>query len=101
MEAQKALAREKIAARVVSMPSWELFEMTSDDYKKQVLPPTVKARLAVEAGLPMGWEKYVGDNGDVLGITGFGASAPGSVVMEKFGFTTANVVVRAKKLLGR
>ncbi len=101
LEAQKDLAREKIAARVVSMPSWELFERTTDDYKRQVLPPAVKTRLAVEAGIPMGWEKYVGDNGAVIGMTGFGASAPGSVVMEKFGFTAANVVARAKKLLGR
>ncbi len=101
VEAQKELALEKIAARVVSMPSWELFEMTSNDYKRQVLPPAVKTRLAVEAGIPMGWEKYVGDNGAVIGMPGFGASAPGSVVMEKFGFTTANVVARAKNLLGK
>ncbi len=101
IEAQKDLVRNKIAARVVSMPSWELFEMTSADYKRQVLPPEVKIRLAVEAGIAMGWEKYVGDQGDVISMTGFGASAPGPVVMEKFGFTTANVVARAKKLLGR
>ena len=101
LEAQKELSLDNIAARVVSMPSWELFEMTSDDYKRQVLPPSVKTRLAVEAGIPMGWEKYVGDNGDVISMTGFGASAPGSVVMEKFGFTTDNVVARAKKLLGK
>ncbi|MCP3954996.1 MAG: transketolase [Desulfobacterales bacterium] len=101
LEAQKELARDKIAARVVSMPSWELFERTAPDYRRQVLPPTVKVRLAVEAGITMGWEKYVGDQGDVIGMTGFGASAPGSVVMEKFGFSTANVVARAKKLLGR
>ena len=101
LEAQKELALDNIAARVVSMPSWELFEMTSDDYKRQVLPPAVKTRLAVEAGIPMGWEKYVGDNGDIIGMTAFGASAPGSVVMEKFGFTTDNIVARAKKLLGK
>jgi transketolase len=75
--------------------------MSSDDYKRQVLPPAVKTRLAVEAGIPMGWEKYIGDNGDVIGMTGFGASAPGSVVMEKFGFTTDNIVARSKKLLGK
>jgi len=101
LEAQKELALDNIAARVVSMPSWELFEMSSDDYKRQVLPPAVKTRLAVEAGIPMGWEKYIGDNGDVIGMTGFGASAPGSVVMEKFGFTTDNIVARSKKLLGK
>ena len=101
LEAQQELAQDKIAARVVSMPSWELFEMTAADYKRQVLPPSVKVRLAVEAGIGMGWEKYVGDQGDIICMTGFGASAPGPVVMEKFGFTTANVVARAKKLLGR
>lgn len=101
LAAQKELAQDKIAARVVSMPSWELFEMTGSDYKRQVLPPAVKTRLAVEAGISMGWEKYVGDSGDVICMTGFGASAPGPVVMEKFGFSTANVVERAKKLLER
>jgi len=101
LAAQKELAEDKIAARVVSMPSWELFEKTGADYKREVLPPAVKVRLAVEAGIAMGWEKYVGDQGDVISMSGFGASAPGPVVMEKFGFTTANVVARAKKLLGR
>ncbi len=101
LEAQKTLALEGITARVVSMPSWELFEMTSPDYQQQVLPAAVKTRLAVEAGIPMGWEKYVGDSGDIIGMTGFGASAPGSVVLEKFGFSADNVVARAKKLLGR
>jgi transketolase len=75
--------------------------MTSPDYQRQVLPPSVKTRLAVEAGIPMGWEKYVGRAGDVIGMTGFGASAPGPVVMEKFGFTAEQVIARAKKLLGR
>jgi len=101
LAAREDLAKEDITARVVSMPSWELFEMTSPDYQRLVLPPTVKIRLAVEAGIPMGWEKYVGSEGAVVGMQSFGASAPGSIAMEKFGFTTDRVVARAKELLGR
>jgi len=101
LAAQETLAKEGIAARVVSMPSWELFEMTSPDYQREILPPSVKSRLAVESGIPMGWEKYVGSVGAVIGMNGFGASAPGSVVMEKFGFTVDRVVAGAKKLLDR
>jgi transketolase len=66
-----------------------------------VLLPSVRARLAVEAALPMGWHRYVGDSGDIIGVERFGASAPGNVVMEKFGFTAGNVVERARGLLGR
>ena len=101
LAARDELAAENIAVRVVSMPSWELFERTSVDYQHQVLPPSVKKRLAVESGIAMGWEKYVGSEGTVISMNGFGASAPGSVVMEKFGFTTDRVVAGAKELLGR
>jgi transketolase len=99
--ARQKLAEKKIQARVVSMPSWELFDQQSPDYRNQVLPPSVQPRLAVEAALPQGWHRYVGDGGDVLGIERFGASAPGNVVMEKFGFTVDHVVERALALLGR
>jgi transketolase len=85
--ASEQLAEHNIQARVVSMPSWELFEQQPQAYRETVLPRTVRARLAVEAGLPLGWHRYVGDGGDVLAIERFGASAPGNVVMEKFGFT--------------
>lgn len=99
LEAQQELARNDIAARVVSMPSWELFREQPKQYRDQVLPPQVKARLAVEAGAPQGWCEWVGDNGDVIGITRFGASAPGAENFEYYGFTVDNVVKRARKLL--
>ena len=99
LEAQKRLALENIAARVVSMPSWELFEQTPQEYKDRVLSPDVTLRLAVEAGSPMGWEQYVGNSGAIIGIKGFGASAPGGTVMEQFGFTPENIVQKAMELL--
>jgi transketolase len=99
LKAQKILAEKKIAARVINMPSWELFEENDADYKKEVLPPQVTARLAVEAGIPMGWERYVGLSGQVVGMTGFGASAPGNTVLAKFGFTAENVAARAEEML--
>jgi transketolase len=97
--AREKLAAENIRARIVSMPSWDLFEAQSQEYRDHVLPPSVTARLAVEAGVAQGWSKYIGDNGDVLGMTGYGASAPYQVLFEKFGFTTDNVVARAKHVL--
>lgn len=99
VEAQKNLWQDKIAARVVSMPSWELFEMQPKEYRDGVLPPAVHARLAVEAGVPQGWERYIGDGGDMLGIDRFGASAPYQVLLDKFGFTAANVTSKAVELL--
>lgn len=86
--------------RVVSMPSWELFDAQEAAYQESVLPKAVTKRLAVEAGITMGWCRYVGAEGDVIGVDRFGASAPGDLVMEKFGFTVENVVSRAKALLG-
>jgi transketolase len=88
-----------MAVRCVSMPSWELFEAQPQDYRDQVLPPQVTARLAVELGVPQGWERYVGARGDMLGIDHFGASAPADVLLREFGFTVANVVARAHALL--
>ncbi len=99
--AQKKLQEQGIAARIVSMPSWELFDAQPPEYRDAVLPPSVRARLAVEAGVPQGWHKYVGSDGDVIGLDRFGASAPYAVIFEKLGFTVDNVVARAKKLVGK
>jgi transketolase len=98
LEAAKLLAAEGIRARVVSFPSWKLFEEQTAEYKASVLPPGVP-RLAVEAGATMGWWKYVGLDGDVIGLDRFGASAPGPIVMAKFGFGAENIAARAKKLV--
>lgn len=84
-----------IAARVVSMPCWELFEEQPEEYRNKVLPPHITARVAVEAGLTQGWRRYVGDKGSVVGIDHFGASAPAGVLFKEFGFTADNVVVNA------
>ena len=97
--AAEVLNKQDIAVRVVSMPSWELFDAQPQIYRDSVLPPTVRARLAVEAGVSQGWHRYVGDAGAVLGVDRFGASAPGSVLLERYGFTVANVVAMARALL--
>ena len=99
LDARDALAEEGIAARVVSMPSWELFEAQSDEYRDSVLPSSVPARLAIEPGVKLGWERYVGPRGDVIGLERFGASAPYEVVFENLGFTAGHVVEKAKTLL--
>lgn len=99
VDAQKALLNEGIHASVVSMPSWDRFEEQSKEYKESVIPKAVKKRLAIEMAAPFGWERYVGDEGDILAINGFGASAPGGKVMEEYGFTVENVVSRVKALL--
>jgi transketolase len=97
--AQKLLATEGIAARVVSRPSWELFDAQPRDYRESVLPPAVTARVAVEAGVPLGWERYVGSEGEIVAMNRFGASAPYTVLAEKFGFTAEAVAARAKSVL--
>jgi transketolase len=81
------------------MPCWELFEEQSQDYRDEVLPSTVSKRVAVEAGVPQGWDRYVGLSGVVVGLDRFGASAPGDVVMRELGFTVENVVSKARGLL--
>jgi len=81
------------------MPSWELFEAQPQEYRDSVLPPSVHARLAVEAGATLGWHRYVGGHGDVIGVDRFGASAPGSVVMREYGFCVERVCARAEALL--
>jgi transketolase len=99
IEAQKKLQEEKISARVVSMPSWELFERQKEEYKESVLPKSVKKRLAVEAACEFGWAKYTGDEGITITVNKFGASAPGEIVMEKYGFTVENIVEHVKDLI--
>lgn len=99
VKAQEALAEEGIQVRVISMPSWDLFDQQDQAYKDSVLLPDVKARLAVEMAHPFGWERYVGDKGAILGISTFGASAPGDRVISEYGFTVENVVSRVKSLL--
>ncbi|MDD5371067.1 MAG: transketolase C-terminal domain-containing protein, partial [Anaerolineaceae bacterium] len=99
MAAQPILAGKNIRARVVSMPSWELFDQQPREYRDSVLLPEVQQRLAVEAGSPQGWERYTGCRGEVLGIDRFGASAPGPVVMREYGFTVENVVQHAEELV--
>jgi transketolase len=101
LEAQKLLAEEGIAARVVSMPSWELFEAQPQDYRDSILPPEITARVAVEAGVPFGWERYVGAQGEIVALNRFGASAPYQVLAEKWGFTAKAVAARVKAYLGR
>ena len=100
LEAKKSLENEGIRARVVSMPSWEIFEEQPPEYKASVLMPGVP-RLAVEAGSPLGWWRFVGSDGDVIGLDRFGASAPGKIVLEKLGFSAENVAARAKALVNR
>jgi transketolase len=99
LAAGQALAESGVAVRVVSFPSWELFARQDQSYRDSVLLPGVKARLAVEAGIGIGWERWVGDAGEIIAMQGFGASAPAKVLFEKFGFTVENVLARARKLL--
>ena len=99
--AQEELRAEKIRARVVSMPSWELFDEQPQEYRDSVIQPQLKARLVVEAGSPQGWHRYAGDGGEVLGVDRFGASAPGEVMLREYGFTVENVCGRALALLQR
>jgi transketolase len=101
LEAAQRLAEQGTSARVVSMPCWELFAAQPQDYRDEVLPPEAKARLSVEAGVALGWSKWVGDEGDSLSIERFGASAPGTTVLEHLGFTVDAVVDRALALRTR
>ena len=95
--ASEGLAKEGITAQVVSMPCWKLFEKQSQEYKDSVIPPSVKARVGIEAGVDQGWHKYLGEKGYFLGLSAFGASAPGKVCFEKFGITAENVIQAARK----
>jgi transketolase len=101
LEAGRRIAAEGAAVRVVSMPCWELFADQPADYRDEVLPPDVHARLSVEPGVELGWSRWVGDRGDSISIEHFGASAPGPTVLEEFGYNLDNVVARATALLQR
>jgi transketolase len=93
------LAAEGVNVRLVSFPSWELFEQQDETYRSQVILPEVKARLAVEAGSTMGWERWVGDRGDVIGIDRFGASAPYKTIYKEYGLTPEAVIEKARAIL--
>ncbi len=99
IKAADTLKEKGINARVVSMPSWELFEKAPSYYQRRILPPAVKTRIAVEAGITMGWERYVGKSDRVIGIKGFGASAPGARVLAEYGFTPDTIVKKAMAIL--
>jgi len=100
IEAEQKLANEGIKANVISMPCWKLFEKQPTEYKASVLPPKVKARVGIEAGVELGWGKYLGDKGVFIGMSSFGASAPGELCFQKFGITVENVVQAAIRLCG-
>ena len=106
-EVQLAWARSRfwrkqgIKTRVVSMPCWELFEEQDQSYRDEVLPPDVKKRISIEAASPMGWHKWVGSEGDIIGVETYGASAPAEIIFEKYGFTVDNVVQHGLALMGK
>ncbi len=99
MQAWEKLTSDGIAARVVSLPCWELFDEQPIEYKQEVLPPDVSARIAVESASALGWRQYVGDRGAIIAMHSFGASAPAETSMEKFGFTSENIIAKARELL--
>jgi transketolase len=99
--AEPVLRERGLRVRLVSMPSWELFERQSAEYRESVLPRAVKARIAVETARSFGWERWVGSEGDILGVDRFGASAPGDLLMKEYGFSVDHVVARALALLGK
>jgi transketolase len=101
LDAGKMLAADNVNVRVVSLPSWEMFDRQTAEYRESVLPTTARVRVAVEAGRTLGWERYVGLDGAVVGIDCFGASAPYTTIYENFGVTAQNVAAQARKLLGR
>jgi transketolase len=101
LEAQRILGGQRIGARVVSMPSWELFRRQPRAYREEVLPPGTTARVSIEAASSLGWREFGGDAGATVGLDRFGASAPGAKLFEEFGFTAAEVASRAASLLRR
>lgn len=101
IQAAGILATEGLNLRLVSFPSWELFEAQSQEYRERVFPPQVKARLAVEAGVSLGWERWVGDSGIVIGVNKFGASAPYTILYEKYGLTVENILEKARSLVAK
>ena len=101
MGAKAILKEQGIDARVVSIPSFELFDEQSAEYKESVLPKNVRARVALEAASSFGWGKYVGFDGEIISIDHFGASAPASILFKEFGITVENVVAAAKKVVNK
>jgi transketolase len=99
LAAAERLETEGVPARVVSLPSWELFEAQPAEYRATVLPPNLRARVTVEAASPMGWLRYATEGGEILGLDHFGASAPGEVALERMGFTVERVVEAAKRVV--
>jgi transketolase len=99
LEAYEKLREKGIPSRIVNMPSWELFEGQPEDYRHRVLPPHVRTRISIEAGSTHGWYKYVGLDGEVIGMDHFGASAPGKIILQNFGFTSEHILRRAEVLL--
>jgi transketolase len=100
LAAQASLAQEGVAARVVSMPSWELFDAQPQAYRDSVLPPAIAARVSIEAGVTIGWERYVGPQGKIIGLNRFGASAPYQEIYQHLGLTAEAVVKAAREVLG-
>jgi len=100
IDAWQKLEEKGVGVRIVSMPSWELFDKQPEEYRREVLPPEIKARISIEAGVTIGWQRYVGNDGDVIGIDHFGASAPINVLYEKFGITADRVVEKVLALIG-
>jgi transketolase len=101
MAAREALAKDGIAARVVSLPCWELFAAQPQAYRDEVLPPAQKNRVSVEAGVTLGWRELIGDRGIAIGIDRYGASAPGEVILERLGITPAAVATAAREVIAR
>jgi transketolase len=101
IEASKILADQNISARVVSAPCLEWFEEQSDSYKESVLPKNLKARVSIEAGVGIGWHKYVGDNGEIISLEHFGASASAGTLFKEYGFTPENIVAAAKRTIAK
>ena len=99
LDAARELAKEGLKIRVVSMPSWELFEHQPEKYRRKVLPPSCKMRLVIEAGRSAGWEKYAGAKGRIFGLDHFGASAPYKVLAREYGFTTENIVRIVREMI--
>ena len=100
LQSAAVLADEGIRTRVVSFPSWDLFEKQPDSYQAEVFPQDIKVRVAVEAGVSMGWRKWIGDQGDVVTVDKYGASAPASTIFSEYGFSVENIVTKVKNLLG-
>src|SRR5699024_10641505 len=100
VEAQKSLMEQDIHARVVSMPCWELFEKQDQKYRDEVLPPSVDARISIEAASPFGWERWIGQQGTAIGVDHFGASAPYQEIFQHFGITVERIVEEAVELIG-